>query len=109
MPYDEFLAERIRNILARYPGVIEKRMFGGVAFMLQGNLACGVNGPDLIVRVGQEKNEAALSRLHTRPFAMTGRPMSGWILVTPAGWEKDDELENWVKQGVEYALSLPAK
>ncbi len=109
MSYDHSLAQRIRDELSQLPGVQEKKMFGGVAFLVQGNLACGVNGEELIVRVGLKRHEEALSRPHTRPFDMTGRPMSGWIMVAPEGYENESNLRDWVRQGVEFARSLPAK
>jgi hypothetical protein len=95
--------------MSELPGYVEKKMFGGVGFMLQGNMACGVNGADLIVRVGAERYESALAEPHTRPFDMTGRPMKGWVVVTAKGYEADENLREWVQQGVEYALGLPPK
>jgi TfoX N-terminal domain len=109
MAYDENLAKRIRGELGPMPGLIEKKMFGGVGFLVQGNMACGVHGDDLIVRVGPERYEQALARPNTKLFDMTGRSMSGWIMVTPAGVAGEGELAAWVRLGVEYALSLPAK
>jgi hypothetical protein len=109
MAYDEGVAQRIREAMEQAPGLVEKKMFGGVGFMLHGNMACGVNGDDLIVRVGPEGYEAALARPHAREFDLTGRPMRGWVTVTPDGYESDKDLGAWVQQGVEYALSLPAK
>jgi hypothetical protein len=84
-------------------------MFGGIGYMLHGNMACGVNQDTLIVRVGPDRYEEALSRPHTKVFDMTGRPMRGWIVVTPEGIEEDDKLEQWIQQGVDFALSLPPK
>ena len=109
MAYDESLAQRVREQMSELPGYVEKKMFGGVGFMLHGNMACGVNGTDLIVRVGPERYESALAEPHTRPFDMTGRPMRGWVVVIAEGYEADEDLQAWVQQGVEYALSLPAK
>ncbi len=109
MAYDEALASRIRLEIAGLPELVEKKMFGGIAFMVQGNMACGVNGPDLIVRLGPERSDAALAQPHTRLFAMTGRPMTGWVMVAPAGCQTDQELKDWVRKGVDYALSLPKK
>ena len=109
MAYNEGLVQRVREKMSGLPGYVEKKMFGGVGFMLQGNMACGVNGADLIVRVGPELYENALSELHTRPFDMTGRPMKGWVVVIAEGYEANADLKAWVQQGVEYALSLPAK
>ena len=109
MAYDEGLAQRIREEMGGLPGYTEKKMFGGVGYMLQGNMACGVNGPDLIVRVGPERYEKALAEPNTRVFDMTGRPMKGWVVISPQGCEEDKDLKAWVKQGVEYALTLPSK
>jgi hypothetical protein len=109
MAYDEGLVQRVRDVMSELPGYEEKKMFGGVGFMLLGNMACGVNGPDLIVRVGPERYEPALAEPHSRPFDMTGRPMKGWVFVSAQGCEADEDLQAWVQQGVDYALSLPPK
>ena len=109
MAYDEGLAQRIREALGAAPELVEKKMFGGVGFMVLGNMACGVNKDNLIVRVGPDQYEQALSRPHARPFDMTGRPMRGWVMLGPAGYESDDDLKAWVQQGVDLALTLPAK
>ena len=109
MAYDEGLAQRIREVLEENSGLVEKKMFGGIAFMLQGNMSCGVIGEELIVRVGPERFEAAIGKSHTRAFDFSGRPMKGWIVVESEGYESDRDLENWIGQGVDYALSLPAK
>ena len=109
MAFDEGLAQRIREVLADQPGLVEKKMFGGVGFMLQGNMACGVNKNDLVVRVGPEKYEAAVIRPQARPFDITGRPMKGWVMVDGSRWEDPDELETWLTTGRDFALTLPAK
>jgi hypothetical protein len=109
MAYDEGLAQRIREILDDLPALVEKKMFGGVGFMVQGNMACGVNGNNLIIRVGPERYEEALTQPHARVFDFTGRPMKGWVMVAPGGHETDESLADWVQQGVEFVLSLPAK
>lgn len=109
MAYEERLAQRVRDVLADQPGLVERKMFGGVAFMLQGNMACGVMNDELIVRVGPEKYPAAKTKPHTREFDFTGRPMKGFIVVTPEGHGSDEALEEWVRRGAEFALSLPAK
>ena len=109
MAYDEGLARRIQGIMVGLPGYIERKMFGGVGYMLWGNMACGVNGDDLIVRVGPEGYEEAPAQPHTKEFDMTGRPMKGWVVVTADGVESDDQLEAWVQRGVGFALSLPPK
>lgn len=109
MAYDEELAQRIREVLAGQPGLVEKKMFGGVGFMLQGNMACGVNQENLIVRVGPGRYQEALDRPHARVFDMTGRPMKGWVSVDPGGYKAKSDLQDWVQQGVAFALSLPPK
>jgi TfoX/Sxy family transcriptional regulator of competence genes len=109
MAYDEALAQRIREVLEGSAGLIEKKMFGGVGFMIQGNMACGVNKEDLIVRVGPDGYEQALNQAHTRVFDMTGRPMKGWITVSAEGYEDQRELTEWVNKGVDFARSLPPK
>ncbi len=110
MTYDANLVARVRTTLEKYPGWVEKKMFGGVGFILRGNMACGVQGNDLIVRVGAENNEAALSRPHVRPFmAMPGKPMAGWVLVAPEGVTTPQDLQSWVEFGYKYASGLPEK
>jgi TfoX/Sxy family transcriptional regulator of competence genes len=109
MPFDENLASRIRAALGQLSGLEEKKMFGGIGFLINGNMACGVHKNNLIVRVGVAKYEEALSRLHTRVFDMTGRPMAGWVLVELEGCEAEDDLKNWVEQGLVFARSLPSK
>ncbi len=109
MATDDLLTQRIQAALGALPGLVSKKMFGGVGFLLQGNMACGIHKGSLIVRLGPEQGEQALKQPHVRPFDMTGRPMAGWIMVDPPGFETDEELERWVRLGVEYALSLPPK
>jgi TfoX/Sxy family transcriptional regulator of competence genes len=109
MAYNESLAQRIRDTLADLPGLVEKKMFGGVGFMVQGNMACGVNGDDLIVRVGPAQYEEALGTPHAKEFDLTGRPMRGWVAVSPEGTEADRELERWIQQDIDFARSLPPK
>lgn len=109
MAYDDGLAHRIRDVLVDHPTLVEKKMFGGIAFMLQGNFSCGVNQENLVVRVGPEKFEAALAQPHCREMDFTGRPMKGWVYVSPNGYETEDGLADWVQQGVDFALSLPPK
>jgi hypothetical protein len=109
MAYDEGLAERIREVLDESSGLVEKKMFGGVGFMIQGNMACGVHKDKLVVRVGPERHAQATGMPHTIPFDITGRPMKGWVMVVADGYESDDDLSAWVQQGVDFARSLPAK
>ena len=109
MAYDEVVARRVRAVLGSEPDLVEKKMFGGVGFLLRGNMACGVNKQDLIVRVGPDRYEEALAGPNTRPFDMTGRPMRGWIVVTSEGYDSQDDLARWVKEGADFALALPPK
>jgi hypothetical protein len=109
MAYDEQLAEPVRSLLAAEPAVTEKTMFGGLAFLLHGNMAVGLAGQELMVRTGPQESDTALSRPHTRPFDMTGRPMKGWILVAPEGVADESDLASWVVRGVKFARALPAK
>jgi hypothetical protein len=109
MAYDELLALRIRAVLGFLPHLQEKKMFGGVGFLVNGNMACGVHKNDLIVRVGAANYKQALSRPHTHVFDMTGRPMAGWVMVSPAGFVSESGLKAWVEQGLAFARSLPVK
>ena len=109
MAYDEGLAQRIRENLTGQPDLIEKQMFGGIGFMTQGNMICGVLNDSLIVRVGPDRYPEALAQAHTKEFDFTGRPMTGWVMVSLEGYEADDSFEEWVNLGITHALSLPAK
>lgn len=109
MAFDDTLAERIRKRLGKRAGLTEKKMFGGIGFMLGGNMACGVHGRDMIVRLDPEETEKALSEPYTRRFDLTGRPMKGWILVAPEGVATDAALGKWVGIAAKFAESLPAK
>ena len=108
MAYNLKLAERIRSELNGMP-FVEKKMFGGVGFLLNGNIACGVNKDNLMVRVDSEKHSALLKKPHAKPFDLTGKPMKGWLIVKADGVKTDKQLSAWVKEGVEFALTLPPK
>ena len=108
MAYNLKLAERIRSQLNGIP-FVEKKMFGGVGFLLNGNMACGVNKGSLIVRIDPEKQDTLLKKSHTKPFDLTGKPMKGWLLVEADGCKTDKQLSAWVKEGVEFASTLPSK
>src|SRR5262245_7832037 len=108
MAFSESLAARIRDALARKKGVEEKKMFGGVGFLLHGNMLVGVWKDSLIARVGPDGYEEALLELHVREFDITGRPMKGWVLVKPEGVE-DDQLADWIRRVVKFVGALPAK
>ncbi|MEV6167171.1 TfoX/Sxy family protein [Streptomyces sp. NPDC051954] len=109
MAYDEGLTQRIRERLGSDPEVTEKKMFGGIAFLHHGNMAVGVSGDDLMVRVGPDGTDAALARPGTRIFDMTGRPMRGWVLVDGSTLAEDADLAAWVDEGCAFAASLPPK
>jgi hypothetical protein len=109
MAFSEELAERIRQGLARRKGVEEKKMFGGIGFLLNGNLLVGVWKDSLIVRLGPEEGGDALLEPHVSEFNITGRTMKGWVLVAPEGVEADDELSGWVQRAVKFVGTLPAK
>jgi TfoX/Sxy family transcriptional regulator of competence genes len=109
MAFDENLAARIRKTLARKKGVEEKKMFGGIGFLLKGNLLVGVWKDSLIVRLGDEQGEEALLETHVRPFDITGRPMKNWVLVAPEGIEEDGQLKVWIQRAVKFVGKLPAK
>jgi hypothetical protein len=109
MAYDEMLAERIRSKLKRKRGLTEAKIFGGVGFLINGNMACGVIKLDMIVRLDPADFEASLKQRHVRVFDMSGRPMKGWIYVAPEGLKKDDALQGWIDQAVKFARSLPSK
>lgn len=109
MPYNIALADRIRSRLRRAAGLQEKKMFGGMGFLINGNMACGVHKDELIVRIGPERSAELLARPYTRPFDLSGKPMAGWILVTPQGYKADADLHGWIELGTDFAGSLPAK
>lgn len=109
MAYSEELAQRVRHLLEGRTGLAEKKMFGGVGFLLHGNMACGVLKDNLIVRVGAEQYQSSLAIPHTREFDITGRPMKGWVMVAPEGHSDEEKLSWWVEQGVRFTLTLPAK
>jgi TfoX/Sxy family transcriptional regulator of competence genes len=108
MAYDEHLAERVRALLGGEEGLTERKMFGGLAFMLDGNMACGIVRDELMLRLGPEGADTALERPHVRQMDFTGRPMTGMVFVEPAGLE-GDALAGWVEQAVAYVRLLPPK
>ena len=108
MAYDEELAERIRRELTGEPGLTERKMFGGLAFMVRGHMACGVVHDDLMLRLGPDGARAALSRPHVRPMDFTGRPMASMVDVEPAG-VAGEALDEWTHAAVAHAHQLPPK
>lgn len=109
MAYNEHLAGKVEALLREKPGFTMKKMFGGVGFLLHGNMACGVLSNDLIVRVGPQNYEKYLTLPEAREFDTSGRPMKGWVMVASQGENKKPDLEIWVKRGVDFALGLPPK
>jgi TfoX/Sxy family transcriptional regulator of competence genes len=109
MAFSETLAERIRQRLVRRKNVEEKKMFGGVGFLLLGNMLVGVWKNSLIVRLGPEEGDEALKEPHIKEFDITGRAMKGWVLVEPEGVEDDAKLADWIQRAVKFVGELPAK
>jgi TfoX/Sxy family transcriptional regulator of competence genes len=109
MAYDEGLAERIRGVLDEQPGVSERRMFGGIAFLVEGHMSVGIVQDKLMVRVGPESYDRVLRERHAHRMDFTGRPMKGFVYVVPSGYESDADLQRWVNLGVAYVTTLPAK
>lgn len=110
MAFDEPLANRIRELVAGEPGLSEKRMFGGLAFLIDGNMSASASGQGgLLLRVDPAETEELLRKPHAQPFEMRGRTMEGWLRVAPEGLKSRRELERWVARGVAYARSLPSK
>ena len=109
MAYNQQLASRMRSILLTRPGIIEKNMFGGIGFLLRGNMCCGIWKDLLVVRLSPEESAKALKQKHVRPMDITGRPMKGWLFVEPEGYEDDCALLGWVERSVEHAGTMPAK
>lgn len=109
MAYDERLADRIREALTGRKAVTEKKMFGGIAFMLRGNMCCGVLNDDLVVRIGPERYNKALAQPHARPMDFTGRPLKGFVFVNPGGYRTARTLAAWMKKAIDFAHSLPPK
>ena len=106
MAYSEALADRIRAVLARRRGISEKRMFGGLAFLVDGKMFCGVIGRDLMARVGPEAWERALARPHARRMDFTGRPLTGYVYVAPPGVRTAASLRKWVDQALDFTRAL---
>ena len=109
MAFSEALAGRLRDALAQKQGVPEKKMFGGIGFLLNGNLLVGVWKDSLIVRLGPDDGDLALKEPHVKEFDITGKPMKGWVLVQPDGVEADDQLRRWIQRAVKFVGTLPAK
>ena len=107
MAFDEKLGARVRNILERKRGYGERKMFGGLCFTLRGHMCCGIVGHDLMLRLGEEKAEAALKQKHVRPMDFTGRPMRGFLFIAPEAIDEDDDLGTWVQRCLDYNPRAP--
>jgi TfoX/Sxy family transcriptional regulator of competence genes len=109
MAYDEGLEARIDEITDGWENYEKKKMFGGICYLRSGNMAFGIWKDYLIVRCGRDRHTECLRQEHTKAFDVTGKPMSGWVMVAPEGVEEDSELMKWIGTGDEYSASLPSK
>ncbi len=109
MAYDETVADDIRAQIGDHAGLTEKEMFGGIAFMIHGNMAVGVSGNELMVRVGKDAHDESEALPGARTFDKSSRPMRGWISVAPEGFSAEDDFAGWIDRGVAFAASLPKK
>jgi len=109
MPYDKGLAQRVRELLEDEPDFDEKKMFGGICFLLFGNMVCGIINDDLIVRIGADNYAEALKLPGIKKFDLTGKPMKGWVMVLSKALESDETLSEWVQKAVTFVRSLPPK
>jgi len=109
MAFDEDLANRVRKILAKVDGVSEKKMFGGLCFLINGNMALGLANDDLMIRVGPESYEKMLAKPNVRKMDFTGKPLKGFLYVGTKGTDSDKDLKKWVSRSIEFAMSLPPK
>jgi hypothetical protein len=109
MAFDASIADRVRPLMRRKRGFAEKKMFGGVGFLLDGNMCVGVWKEFLIVRCGPDAYQDALQRRGVREFDITGRAMAGWVMIEPVGFRDDAELTEWVTLAVDFVRTLPGK
>ena len=109
MAYSESLALRIRQVLGLRRGIVERKLFGGIGFLLNGNMCVGIWKNSLIVRLDPNDSEAALKEPNVVPFDITGRPMKGWLMVEPDGIETDKQLADWIRRSEEFVSTLPRK
>lgn len=109
MAYDEVLADRVRQVLGDRDGITERKMFGGIAWMLDGHMCVGIIGEDLMVRVGPEAYEQALDEPHVRPMDFTGRALKGYVYVGAEAFAGDLDLLEWTQRGADFAATLPPK
>ena len=109
MPYSQLIEEKIEEIIRRWKNLEKKKMFGGICYLLNGNMSLGIYRDYLIVRTGIEVAEKKLKEKDVKPFDITGRVMKGWVMVGERGWRKPEDLKKWILLGKEYALTLPKK
>ncbi|MEM6993000.1 MAG: TfoX/Sxy family protein [Myxococcota bacterium] len=109
MPYEETVAARVRELMQDEPDWLEKKMFGGLCFMVAGHMCCGIVGEELMVRVGPEGHADALAQKHARPMDFTGRPLKGMVYVATPGFATKPALRKWVSRGLTFVRSLPPK
>ena len=109
MPYSKALADRVRVVLGPRPGLTEKRMFGGICFLLNGNMIGGIAGEELMLRLGPDETPRALEEPHTREMDFTGRPMKNFVVIEHDGLARAEDLARWLDRGVAFAASLPPK
>jgi len=109
MAFDEQIAQRVRDVLSKECVANERRMFGGLAFLVGGHMCCGIVGQDLVVRVGPNEHEKALSQPHVRAMDFTGRPMKGFVYLSPPGYRSQTDLRKWIRKGLRFVSSLPPK
>ena len=109
MAFDEGVAERLREVFANRKDVVEKKMFGGLAFMVSGHMCCGVVNDTLMARVGPDLYDVALKKPHARKMDFTGKPLKGFVYVAPQGFESDEDLLDWVELCVKFVTTLPPK
>lgn len=109
MSYDEYMAERVRRLLSGRDDIVEKRMVGGLSFMVNGSMCCGVTSTALMVRVGPEAYQRALAQPHVRPMKFAGRPLGGYVCIDPQGCRTDTALAKWVQRGIDFVSTLPVK
>lgn len=109
MPYSKRIEEKIEKRIGRWKQIEKKKMFGGICYLIKGNMCFGIYKDFLIVRTGTEVAEKKLKERKVKPFDITGRAMKGWVMVGEQGWRKEEDLRNWLELGKEYALTLPEK
>lgn len=109
MAFDENVAQRVRDVLSEDCAAVERRMFGGLAFMVNSHMCCGIVGEDLVVRIGPKEYEKTLSQSYVRAMDFTGRPMKGLVYVSPPGYRSKANLRKWIRRGLRFVSSLPVK